>query len=359
MPFLLDTHWRTLLEDSIETAEAFASAFGLSDQSLQDVIRAYPARLNPYYKRLVQEHGMPLFRQVVPDREELVALPGIVADGLCESLQSPMPGLVHRYPDRVILVPTSACALYCRHCMRKRDLGKKSAFDEKAVLEYISGREAIREVILSGGDPFMLSDERLESLLSAIRSIPHVEIIRIHTRMPCTLPQRVTPELCKILKACHPLFVNIQFNHPAELTEESRGACGLLADAGIPLGSQTVLLKGVNDSPKTLSALFRKLLSMRIRPYYLHHPDPVAGIYPFRLDLAEGLKIYRQLRGFISGMAIPFYMIDLPGGGGKVALSGDFSCGMDENGWICVQNFEKKLFYYPAKAWPSGPAPNF
>lgn len=357
MPSLLDTHWENLIRDSIETPEAFSSSFGFSVAEFQDVIRAYPARVNPYYLKLVKKFGDPLFFQVVPSKDELVALPGIVADGLCEKEQSPVPGLVHRYPDRVLLAPTSNCALFCRHCMRKRDLGKKSSFDEKAVLFYISEHEEVREVILSGGDPLMFSDERLSDLLAKIRAIPHVKILRIHTRMPCTLPQRVTPELCKMLKAFQPLVMNIHFNHPAELTEESRRACGLLSEAGIPMGSQTVLLKGVNDDPEILASLFQKLFSIGVRPYYLHHPDPVAGIYPFRMDLERGIKIYQRLQNFISETHAPSYMIDLPGGGGKVSLSGDFPCAPDENGWISVRNFEGKTFYYPAKAWPSGPAP--
>lgn len=353
-----DTHWTNLIRDSIETPEAFARAFGLPEQELLDVIRVYPARLNPYYMNLVKKNGTPLFLQVVPRREELVPLPGILPDGLCEKKQSPVPGLVHRYPDRVLLTPSTTCALFCRYCMRKRELGKTEDFDEKGILAYIASNRNIRDVILSGGDPLMLPDERLESLLQKIRAIHHVETIRIHTRMPCTLPQRVTQELCRMFRAYSPLFMNIHFNHPAELTDESRQACGMLADSGIPLGSQTVLLKGVNDEPGILASLFRKLLTMRVRPYYLHHADPVAGIFPFRMNLEDGIGIYRKLRGFISGMAVPSYMIDLPGGGGKLALSTEHAYSPDEKGWICLHNFEGKPFFYPALAFPAGPAPN-
>lgn len=349
--------WQQLLQNRLESPEAIASAFHLNPEDVARVTARYPARINTYYRDLIRQHGSPLFLQAVPHEEELEDVPGLLPDTLCEEAQSPVPGLFHRYPDRVILAVSSECALFCRHCMRKRDLGKKTVFDQKAALRYLAGHPEIKDVILSGGDPLMLSDERLEELLSALRSIPHVESLRIHTRMPCTLPQRITPELTAMLRRFAPLFVNTHFNHPAEITEESRRACGLLIDSGIPVGCQSVLLRGVNDDSRILATLFRKLLSMRVKPYYLHHPDPVAGILPFRMDLEKGLNLYRTLRGHVSGMAVPPYMIDLPGGGGKVALHPDFPYEIGKDGWMRVLNFEGKVHYYPAKIHPSGPVP--
>jgi len=349
--------WKHLLQDRLESPEALASALDLDPEMLAQVTARYPARINAYYLDLIRKHGKPLFLQAVPRKEELEEVPGLLPDGLCEEAQSPVPGLFHRYPDRVILAVSSECALFCRYCMRKRDLGKKNVLDERAALAYLEDQPGIRDVILSGGDPLMLSDERLETLLSAIRRIPHVETLRIHTRMPCTLPQRITPELVAMLRRFAPLFVNTHFNHPAEITELSRRACGLLVDAGIPVGCQSVLLRGVNDDSKVLATLFRRLLAMRVKPYYLHHPDPVAGILPFRLDLAEGLALYRKVRGHISGMAVPPYMIDLPGGGGKVPLHPDFPYLIREDGWMRVLNFEGNPHFYPALARPLGPAP--
>ena len=239
--------------------------------------------------------------------------------------------------------------MHCRHCMRRRTVGRRKEdprIVRTAALDYINRQRHIREVILSGGDPFMLSDRVLENLLQKLKSIDHIELIRIHTRVPCTWPQRVTPRLVSILKRFHPLFINIQFNHPDEITPASAAACSQLADAGIPLGSQSVLLKGVNDDAHTLRHLLRALLSIRVRPYYLHHPDPVAGINHFRVPLRKGLAIMRALRGPVSGIAIPQYMLDLPGGGGKVPLLPQYIEEELEN-CLVVKNFEGKLYEYP------------
>ncbi|MCW7753956.1 KamA family radical SAM protein [Desulfobotulus sp. H1] len=356
MSSFLHTKWQHLLRDSAETPESIAAALNLDAGKLQKVTDRYPARINPYYMNLVKKYGKPLFRQAVPCEEELEDLPWLFPDGLCEEKQSPVRGVFHRYPDRVILAVSSECALFCRHCMRKRDVGKKKFFDREAALAYLENHEEIKDVILSGGDPFMLSDDCLHELLSALRRIPHVETLRIHTRMPCTLPQRITPELVSMLRCHAPLFINTHFNHPYEITGESAFACGLLVDAGIPVGCQSVLLRGVNDNSQILKDLFRGLLRIRVKPYYLHHPDPVAGILPFRMDLAEGLGIYSKILGHISGMAVPPYMVDLPGGGGKTALSRNCFPEADANGWIRLKNFEEKQYFYPALARPLGPA---
>lgn len=308
----------------------------------------YPMQIPPYYLSLIKSPGDPLWRQAVPDTAEGETTQ-LVADPLCETEQSPVPGLIHRYPDRAVFLASNRCALHCRHCMRRRDLGEgiqgHSAFQAR-VLDYIARQRNLREVILSGGDPLMLSDGVLLDLLAALKKIPHIETLRIHTRVPCTWPQRIRPELADRLKGYGPLFINIQFNHPAEITPAAAAACALLADAGIPLGCQSVLLKGVNDDPDTMLQLMRALLSIRVRPYYLHHPDPVAGTAHFRVPLRRGLDLLAHLRGRISGLGVPQYMLDLPGGGGKIPLLPQYI--QEETAdRLIIKNFEGKLYEYP------------
>ena len=248
-------------------------------------------------------------------------------DPLDESALSPVPGLIHRYPDRVVLLVSNRCPVYCRFCMRKRHVGSGDAplseGEFQKALDYIAAHPEIHDVILSGGDPLMLDDASLATILSGLRAIPHVAIIRIGTRVPVTLPARITPELCALLRTFHPLYINTHFNHPDEITADSTAACALLADAGIPLGNQTVLLKGVNDSVETMRRLMTGLLAIRVRPYYLHQMDLVQGTAHFRTSVRTGLEIIRGLRGHISGLAVPHYVIDLPGGKGKVAILPD------------------------------------
>lgn len=308
----------------------------------------YPMKITPYYLSLVKEPGDPLWRQAVPDIAELEAT-RLARDPLGEESQSPVPGLIHRYPDRVVFLASDSCAMHCRHCMRRQQIESPSAANSdihNGAIDYIKRHRRIREVILSGGDPFMLPDPVIAGLLEKLHAIAHVELLRVHTRIPCTLPQRITPRLAGILKRFHPLYVNIQFNHPSEITPASARACGLLADAGIPLGCQSVLLKGVNDNSETMLRLVRALLSIRVRPYYLHHPDPVAGTAHFRVPLRTGLKILRALRGNTSGICIPQYMLDLPGGGGKIPLLPQYIQAEKEN-LLIVRNFEGKLYEYP------------
>lgn len=349
--------WKSILSDSLESPDTIAAALDLDPGLLRQVTDRYPARINPYYLDLIRKEGAPLFRQAVPDPEELQAVPGLLADPLYEEKQSPAKGLFHRYPDRVILAITGGCALFCRHCMRKRRICKEDGFDRESAMAYLRKTPEVRDVILSGGDPLLLADGALEDLLSEIHAIGHVETIRIHTRMPCTLPQRITKDFVAMLQQFAPLYVNTHFNHPAELTPEAAMACGRLVDGGIPVGCQSVLLRGVNDEISVLTALFRGLLRLRVKPYYLHHPDPVAGTAGFRMDLSRGLALYRGIRGHVSGMAVPPYMIDLPGGGGKVSLSCHMDLPVNASGWMPVTNFEGKQFWYPARAVPSGPQP--
>jgi len=265
----------------------------------------------------------PLARLCLPDARELVPVPWLRRDPLAEERLSPVPGLIHRYPDRALLLVTPRCAIYCRFCTRKRLVGRADGppFDLAAAAAYVAAHPEIREVIVSGGDPFVLPDERLAEILGALRAIPSVEVLRVHTRVPAVQPARVTPALAATLARFHPLYVMIHVAHPRELTPEVLSACALLADAGLPLGSQTVLLRGVNDDPDVLADLFRGLLRARVRPYYLHQCDLTEGSEHFRTPLDRGIAILAALRGRLSGTALPTFVVDLPGGLGKVPLT--------------------------------------
>ena len=286
----------------------------------------YPVRVTDYYASLITSKDDAIWKQCMPDARELedhFQCP----DPLDEKALSPVPGLIHRYPDRVVLLVSNRCPVYCRFCMRKRLVGSGDApmgdNELRNALGYISTHPEINDVILSGGDPLMLDDASLSQVLSGLRAISHVKIIRIGTRIPVTFPERITADLCSMLQKFHPLYVNTHFNHPDEITAASRNACSCLADSGIPLGNQTVLLKGVNDSIETMRRLFTELLTMRVKPYYLHQMDLVQGTAHFRTSVRTGLSIVRGLRGHISGLAVPHYVIDLPGGKGKVAIIPD------------------------------------
>ena len=314
--------WQQSLKESLTSVDALGTLFGIDPRPLQAVAERYPLRITPYYLGLIRQVGDPLWRQCIPDPREL-ADDGL-EDPLAEDNLSPVPAVIHRYPDRVIFLVSGSCAGYCRFCTRKRKVGCTGmtlSFRElREGIEYIKDTPAIRDVIFSGGDPLVLPDSVLGDLLSKVRDIPHVEIIRIGSRTPVTLPERITEQLCSLLKRFHPLYLNTHFNHPDELTDQAAEACARLADAGIVLGNQTVLLRGINDRPEIISALFCGLLRMRVRPYYLHHMDLVRGTGHFRTPVATGLKIMRALRGPVSGLASPHYVIDLPGGKGKVPL---------------------------------------
>ncbi|GAB6093860.1 KamA family radical SAM protein [Desulfatiferula olefinivorans] len=341
-------HWQDLLAESVVSPAPLNAVFGrdLSDRSA--VIVRYPMRINPYYLSLIRDPDDALGRQAVPDLRELEG--PLTADPLDETGQSPVPNLIHRYPDRVVFLVSDTCAMFCRHCMRKRSIGRVAPIPPSdtlaAGIDYIRRTPAVRDVILSGGDPLMLPTETLDKILTGIRKARHVEIIRIHSRMPCTLPMRITDRLVRMIARHHPVFVNTHFNHPDEITPQAARACARLADAGIPLGCQTVLLKGVNDDPAVMQALMRKLLTIRVRPYYLHHPDPVAGTAHFRPSVETGLAVIRGLRGHTSGMAVPHYVIDLPGGKGKVPLSPYAVSKLPDN-MIRVENYLGDLCDYP------------
>ncbi len=317
--------WQQALKESITSPQQLAKHFELDPQPLEAVVARYPMRITPYYFRLIETIGDPIWRQCVPAARELDD--SGLFDPLAEDGLSPVPAVVHRYPDRVIFLVSGSCASYCRFCTRKRKVGCSSmslSFRElREGIDYIAATPQIRDVIFSGGDPLLLPDSVLADLLARVQAIPHVEIIRIGTRVPVTLPERVTDKLCALLKRFTPLYLNTHFNHPRELTFEAAEACNKLADSGIVLGNQTVLLRDVNDQPEIISELFRGLLRLRVRPYYLHQMDLTRGTTHFRTSVATGLKIIKNLRGPVSGLASPYYVIDLPGGKGKVPLLPD------------------------------------
>ena len=345
--------WQWQVSHRIRTYEKLSRILILSpDETLVNSGTQLPLSITPYYLSLISadDPDQPLRRSVVPSVNEWVKMPCESDDPLGEDHQSPVPGLVHRYPDRVLFLLLDFCSTYCRYCTRSRVVGHGNIHAgrtrwEKAI-DYIAGTPTVRDVLLSGGDPLTLSDDRLEWVLSRLRRIPHVEIIRIGTKVPAVLPQRVTPRLVKMLKRYHPLWMSLHFVHPDECTPETTKACAMLADAGIPLGSQTVLLKNINDSVDTMRALMQGLMKMRVRPYYLYQCDPITGSGHFRTSIEKGLEIIRGLRGFTSGYAVPTYVVDAPGGGGKIPLMPDYVQGHTAEEMI-LSNYEHKNFRYP------------
>jgi lysine 2,3-aminomutase len=343
----MDT-WQEILQNSITSPAALNRHVACDTTALAEVIANFPMRINPYFLQLLVAPGDPLWRQVVPDRLELLTGP-CLADPLDEENLSPVANLVHKYPDRVLFLVSASCAVYCRFCTRKRKVGthrlQVTAETLEAGFTYIEEHPEIREVLLSGGDPLLLPDDQIEALLERLKHIPSVEIVRIGSRIPCSLPMRVTPQLAALLKKYHPLYINTHFNHPREITAEAAKACALLADAGIPLASQTVLLKGINDNPATLRALFRALLRIRVKPYYLFQADLTRGTDHFRTRTEVGIELMRSLYGHISGMAIPTFALDAPGGKGKIPLTPNYLLS-GGNQLIC-KNFRGETCSYP------------
>jgi len=337
--------WQEVLKQrSIASLDALAERFGAEQvpevERLKQAVDNFEFRISPPMVDLIKEPGDPIWQQYVPTVAELEIEDGIV-DSLNEDEDSPVPNITHRYPDRALFLVSPVCASYCRFCTRRRKVGdpeKIPLSQFESAFKYLEEHTEIRDVIMSGGDPLMLSDRRLEVILSRLRAIPHLEIIRIGSRIPCHLPERITPELCDLLKRFHPLFINTHFNHPDELTPAAVRGLGMLADAGIPLGCQTVLLKGINDTPEVMKRLMQKLLVARVRPYYIYMADQVAGAEHFRTSVQTGLQIMEALRGWTSGLAIPYFVIDAPGGGGKIPLVPDYveHFGEDE---VVLRNF--------------------
>ncbi len=307
--------------------------------------------ITPYFFSLIDrdDPDCPIRKQAIPRIDELTVSCGEMVDPCGEDAHSPVPGLVHRYPDRALLLVTDSCAMYCRYCTRNRIVGEERPpmsienFDE--AYAYIKRKRSIRDVLISGGDPLMLKTEHLEKYISKLKSISHLDMIRIGTRVPVTLPMRIDKELTEMLSKYHPLYMSIHFSHFKEITPEVEGACNMLSDAGIPLGSQTVLLKGINDDPKTMKNLVRKLLKIRVRPYYLYQCDQAVGTSHFRTPLDTGIKIISKLRGHTSGYAVPTFVIDAPGGGGKIPVSPDYIVERDDKK-VVLKNYEGKTFEY-------------
>ncbi len=317
-------------------------------KTVEQVIQKYPMKLNSYYLNLIKKKNDPIWKQCIPDLKELTDTRGDT-DPLKEDQYSPVQGLVHRYPDRVLLLVSNKCAMYCRFCTRKRNVGKKytsiSEGNFKKAIKYIESHKEIRDVIISGGDPLLLDDARLENYIKNVRKINHVEIIRIDSRIPCTFPQRITLDLCNMLKKYPPIYFLTHFNHPREVTEEAKNACEMLVESGVVMGNQSVLLKGVNDDSKTLMKLNHELLKCRVRPYYLYIPDAVCGTAHFCVSIEKALKIMEEMFGFTSGLAVPRLIIDLVDGGGKIPLCPNSIVERVDNKYI-FKNFEGKKFTY-------------
>ncbi len=350
--------WQWQLRHRIRTFDELRRMVNLSveeEKALELGGGLLPAAVTPHYMGLVSPHDpdQPIRRAVIPTVYELRRCPGEADDPLGEESQSPVPGLVHRYPDRVLLLATGFCSTYCRYCTRSRVVGHGDLAPDRARLQaafdYIARTPRVRDVLVSGGDPLTLSDERLEWILRSLRAIPHVEIVRLGTKVPAVLPQRITPQLARMLRKYHPLWMSLHFMHPDECCHETARACGMLADAVIPLGSQTVLLRGINDSVEVMTALVHGLMRMRVRPYYIYQCDPITGSAHFRTPVAKGVEIVRGLRGHTSGYAVPAFVIDAPGGGGKVPLAPDYVVGR-EGGDLLIRNHEGKVFRYPDRA---------
>ena len=348
--------WRWQFQNAIRHVQTLDAMVHLSDNERQAMMHPsgdLPVAITPYYASLIspEDPSSPLRRCVIPVVDECLHTKGEEEDPLGEDADSPVPGIVHRYPDRVLFLVTDICSTYCRYCTRSRIFGRQhqcfidTAKWEKA-LDYIASNPNVRDVLLSGGDPLTLSDDRLEWLLSRLKEIPHVELVRIGTKVPVVMPQRITTALVSMLKKCHPLWMSIHVTHPDELTPEMSAACIRLADAGIPLGSQTVLLAGINDSVSTMTRLVHGLLQIRVRPYYLYQCDPIPGSSHFRTPISKGLEIIQGLRGHTTGYAVPTFVVDAPGGGGKIPLLPEYAIGWDK-GDLMIRNYEGNIFRYP------------
>lgn len=339
--------WQQMIRDSVHSVDQLVKKFGLKKEVAEQLDEFFQARINPYYLSLIRYPGDPIWMQSVPDKIELEDMDGL-EDPLNEDMMSPVPNITHRYPDRCLFLVTSQCGMYCRFCTRKRkvgDSGKISMKELESAFNYIEQHTEIRDVILSGGDPLMLTDVMLEKILSRLREIKHVEIIRLGTKMPCVLPQRITPNLVEMLKKYHPIYINTHFNHPWEITPESTKACTMLADAGCPVQNQAVLMKGVNDNADILKELFQKLLKIRVKPYYLFMADETKGASHFRTSVEKGLEVIDKLRGHTSGLAIPHFVIDAPGGGGKIPLLPKYVLHQDDER-IIMRNYKNDIYVY-------------
>lgn len=349
--------WKWQLKHSIHDIHTFERLTGIKfeeseEKRIEETIAKFPLSITPYYSSLIDVENYkndPVFKQCFPSPSELITCEHDMVDPLAEDKDSPVTGLVHRYPDRVLFHISNICSMYCRHCTRKRKVGDNDSIPTKEEIlkgiEYIKNTPVVRDVLLSGGDPFMLSDDYIDWILTEIRKIPHVEVIRIGTRMPVVLPYRVTDELVKMLKKHHPLWINTQFNHPREMTASSKEALRKLADAGIPLGNQSVLLADINDCPRIMRELVHRLVQNRVRPYYLYQCDLSEGLSHFRTPVGKGIEILESLIGHTSGFCVPTYVIDAPGGGGKIPVMPSYLISWSTNK-VILRNYEGVITSY-------------
>ena len=349
------TDWKWQTRHSIKTIEDFEYLTGISFSEeekvqLNETRNRFPLSITPYYLSLINKENYkndPVYKQSFLDNRELIVSSSEMGDPLSEDHDSPVPGITHRYPDRVLFLVTDICSTYCRYCTRGRLVGQNRAYSVGSEqLDYIKEHTEVRDVLISGGDPFLLPTARLVSILEELRKIPHIEIIRIGTRVPITLPQRVDKKFAEALRPFSPLFINVQTNHPLELTLESRRALEYLADVGIPLGNQSVLLKGVNDNATVMTALVQKLLICKVRPYYLYQCDMLNGTSHLRVPVERGVQIIRSLRGHTTGFAVPEFVVDIPDGGGKTPLPPVYVVEEKEE-HLLIRNFEGKMVFYP------------
>lgn len=350
--------WRWQISHRITSVDELDKVINLSAEEkdfISDSLSTLRMAITPYYATLMNpdDPDCPIRKQAVPVSMELQNGEHELEDPLHEDVDSPVPGITHRYPDRILFLITDQCSMYCRHCTRRRYAGAHDRARPRdqleTALDYVRKTPAVRDVLLSGGDSLCINDKTLDYLLSELRKIKHVEIIRIGTRTPVVMPQRITDELCSIIKKYHPVWLNTHFNHPKEITEESKKACTRLADAGIPLGNQTVLLRGVNDCPYVVKELVHELLKIRVRPYYLYQCDLSPGIEHFRTSVAKGIEIIELLRGHTSGLAVPTYVIDAPGGGGKIPVNPQYLISQSEQK-VILRNYEGVICTYPEPA---------
>ena len=346
--------WKWQVKNRIETLEDLKKYVTLTpeeEEGVKKTLQTLRMAITPYYISLIDPNNpdCPVRKQAVPTGKETYQSPADLLDPLHEDEDSPVPGLTHRYPDRVLLLITDMCSMYCRHCTRRRFAGQKdgeSAIDRiDRAIEYIAKTPQVRDVLLSGGDSLCVSDERLEYIISRVRAIPHVEIIRLGSRTPVVCPQRITDDLVNMLKKYHPVWLNTHFNHPQEVTKEAAEACAKLANAGIPLGNQTVLLRGVNDCVNTMKKLMHELVKMRVRPYYIYQCDLSMGIEHFRTPVSKGIEIIEGLRGHTSGYAVPTFVVDAPGGGGKTPVMPQYVISQAP-GKVVLRNFEGVITTY-------------
>ncbi len=360
--------WRWQVRNRITNLDQLKQVIELTDEEAEGVdkcLKHFRMAITPYYATLIdpKDPNCPVRKQAVPSVHETHWSDYDMADPLHEDVDSPVPGLTHRYPDRVLLLVTDQCSMYCRHCTRRRMAGAtdnaRTRDQIEAAIDYVRRTPAVRDVLISGGDGLLIPDEVIERILAELRAIPHVEMIRFGSRTPVVMPQRITEELCAMLKKYHPVYLNTHFNHPKEITPEAEAACARLANAGIPLGNQSVLLAGVNDCPQVMKKLVHELLRIRVKPYYIYQCDLSQGIEHFRTSVATGIEIIESLRGHTTGLGIPTFVVDAPGGGGKIPVMPQYLISQGTNR-IVVRNFEGGLYSYtepPRQVDPHQPCP--